>query len=74
MTYVHIHAPRGYYIGQVRLIGHQKWESVTGKLKSAEKALATAVLKMSPNHKRARVLFITYDGWYEPNIVMECKR
>lgn len=71
---IHIHAPKGYYTGQVRLIGHQKWECVTGKMRTAEGAMAAAVLHMTPEHKRARVLFITYDGWYEPNIVMECKR
>jgi len=29
---------------------------------------------MSANHHRARVLFVTDDGWYEPSIAMECKR
>lgn len=74
MTYVHIHAPAGKYIGQVRLYGHRKWDTVTMGCKSAEQAMSSAVMFMTANHHRARVLFITDDGWYEPNIVMECKR
>lgn len=69
---IHIHAPKGYYLGQIRLLGHQKWETVTGKRDTPENAMAQAVLSMTENHKRARVLFIA--DWYEPNIVMECKR
>jgi hypothetical protein len=34
--------------------------------------MSHAVLAMTPEHKRARVLFIA--DWYEPTIVMECKR
>lgn len=71
---VHIYAPRGHYIGQVRLFGHQKWETVTGRCKTAKNAMAKAVLSMTPNHKRARVLFIVDNGYYEPSIVMECNR
>ena len=74
MSYVHIHAPRGYYIGQIRLYGHQRWQTVTGKCRSDTSAMAKAVEKMTPDHKRARVLFITYDGWYEPSITMEAQR
>ena len=74
MTYVHIHAPAGKYIGQIRLYGHRKWDTVTMGCKSAEQAMSSAVMFMTVNHKRARVLFITDDGWYEPNIVMECVR
>ena len=71
-TLVHIHAPKGHYIGQVRLYGHRKWETVTEKLSDAEVAMSLAVLAMKQSHKRARVLFIA--DWYEPNVVMECKR
>ena len=74
MTYVHIHAPRGYYIGQTRRYGHRLWDTVTGKCKTAEAAMVGAVKKMQSRDKRARVLFITYDGWYEPSIAMECAR
>ena len=71
-TLVHIHAPNGHYIGQVRLYGHRKWETVTEKLSDAEVAMSLAVLAMKQSHKRSRVLFIV--DWYEPTIVMECKR
>ena len=71
-TLVHIHAPKGHYIGQVRLYGCRKWQTVTGRCTRAELAMADAVKQMSEMHKRARVLFIA--DWYEPNVVMECKR
>jgi hypothetical protein len=74
MTLVHIHAPKGYYIGQTRRIWGKRWNTVTGKCRSGERAMSRAVLKMTQDDKRARVLFITYDGWYEPNLVMECAR
>jgi 3-dehydroquinate dehydratase len=74
MTHVHIHAPAGKYLGQVRLYGHQKWDTVTMKCRTAEQAMAAAVMFMTANHHRARVLFVTDDGWYEPSIAMECKR
>lgn len=74
MTYVHIHAPAGKYIGQVRLYGHRKWDTVTMGCKSAAQAMSSAVMFMTANHHRARVLFVTDDGWYEPTIAMECKR
>lgn len=72
MTRVHIHAPKGHYIGQVRLYGHRKWQQVGNGHDSAEAAMAAAVLRMTPEHHRARVLFLT--EWYEPTIVMECHR
>lgn len=69
---VHINRPHGHYLGQVRILGHQKWKTVTGKCRSAKHALAAAVLKSNPQiHKRARVLFIDNSGWYDPHIVME---
>lgn len=67
---VHINRPRGYYIGQVRRVGYQKWETVTKPRRSARHALAAAVLK-GKNRKRARVLFIDNSGWYDPHVVME---
>ena len=69
---IHIHAPKGHYIGQVRLYGHRKWQTVTRRCTRAELAMADAVKHMSERHQRARVLFIA--EWYEPNVVMECKR
>lgn len=71
-TLVHIHAPKGHYIGQVRLYGHRKWQTVTGRCTRAELAMADAVRQMSDRHKRARVLLIA--EWYDPIIVMECNR
>jgi hypothetical protein len=74
MTSIHIHAPKGYYIGQTRPLGGKRWNTVTSKCHSSERAMSSAVLKMREDDKRARVLFITYDGWYEPTLVMECAR
>jgi hypothetical protein len=71
-TLVHIHAPKGHYIGQIRLYGHRKWKTVTVPCTRAELAMATAVQFMSEHHKRARVLLIA--EWYDPIVVMECKR
>lgn len=73
MTLVHILRPSGHYIGQVREIGHQRWQTITGRCKSGESAMSRAALKMRGKH-RARVLFIDNSGWYEPHIVMEAKR
>ena len=73
MSYVYIHAPRGYYIGQVRPYGHRLFTTVTGKCKSAETAMAGAARKMRNQH-RARVLFVDREGWYDPVVIMECKR
>ena len=74
MSHVHIHYATGHYIGQTRQAGHRRWTRATGKCKTPEVAMSIAVRKMQPNDKRARVLFIDDSGWYEPNIVMECKR
>ena len=72
MTRIHVHAPRGHYIGQVRLYGHRKWQTVTGRCTRDTLAMADAIQFMTERHKRARVLFIA--DWYEPVVVMECKR
>lgn len=72
MTKVHIHTPKGHYIGQVRRYGHRKWQTVTVPCTRAEQAMATAVQFMSADYHRARVLLIA--DWYDPTIVMECKR
>lgn len=74
MSHIHINQPSGHYIGQVRYIGGKKWDTVTGRCKSAESATAKAVLKMKKDHFRARALFIDDSGWYGPTIVMEVKR
>ena len=72
ITAVHILAPKGHYIGQVRLYGHRLWQTVTDRWSNAEIAMSEAVLKMTERHKRARVLFVA--DWYDPVVVMECKR
>lgn len=69
MTYVHIHAPRGEYIGQVRRYGHRRWETIGKPCTTAKAAMVKAVNAMGQDHKRARVLFCT--EWYDPSIVME---
>jgi hypothetical protein len=74
MSNIHVHAPKGHYIGQVRRYGHRKWETVTGRCQSAESAMAKAALAMKPTDFRARVLMLDHEGWYPPRVVMECKR
>lgn len=72
MGLLHILRPHGHYIGQVRLLGHQKWDTVTKKHRSAKHALSAAVLASRPRiHKRARVLFIDSSPYYDPHVVME---
>lgn len=74
MTFLHIHKPKVFFLGQVRKHGAQTWETVTGKCQSAEGAMSKAVLSMKPTDFRARCIMVDYDGWYAPNVVMECKR
>lgn len=74
MSQVHIHAPPGYFLGQVRRRGAQRWQTVTGKCRSDTSAMAKAVSAMERYHKRARVIWVTTCGYYEPNVVMECSR
>lgn len=68
---LHIHAPKGEYIAQVRRRGHRLWETI-GKGKSAEAAMIKAVKAMTREHKRARVLFCA--EWYDPSVVMQLSR
>lgn len=72
MTTVHIHTPKGEYIGQVRGYGCRKWRTVSKGRRSAQRTLAAAVRKMKPSDKRARVLFCA--EWYEPVVLMEASR
>lgn len=80
MGHIHINIPRGYYIGQTRLLGHRLWRTLEcsprkdRRFKSPEDALAAAVRAMGTRTHRARVLFIAADGWYEPRVVMEAHR
>ena len=74
MTHVHIYAPKGHYLGQVRIYGARRWVTVTGACKSDRAAMARAVQKMTSGYKRARVLFVDCEGWYGPTVIMECSR
>lgn len=69
---LHIHAPKGEYLGQVRRRGHRRWETIGKPSKTAEAAMVKAIKGMTPEHLRARVLFCT--DWYDPNVVMELRR
>lgn len=68
---LHVCIPRGYYIGQLRLVGCRRWRTVTGRCKSYQSALSAAARKMRYEDKRARVLFIDTSGWYEPTLIIE---
>jgi hypothetical protein len=73
MSLVHIYAPKGHYIGQIRRTGHRLWETVgDGKHTQETAAMVCAVAAMTEDHKRARVLFVT--EWHDPVIIMECNR
>lgn len=74
MSHIHILAPSGHYIGQTRRYGCRRWETVTGKSKSWRKALSNAVLKMRHEDKRARVLFISSSGYYDPILIAEASK
>lgn len=71
---VHMYAPKGYYLSQTRRVGARRWRAVKGRFRSAKNAMVAAVREMRPDDKRARVLFMTYDGYHEPIQVMECVR
>lgn len=73
MTIVHINRPSGHFIGQIRKPYARRWQTVTGRCKSAGSAMGRAVERMhSVDH--ARVLFIDDSGWYEPHHVIEASR
>lgn len=74
MTLVHISRPRGYYLGQVCARGCRDWWTVTGHCRSAESALAKAVMSMRGERSRARSLFVDTSGYYEPHVAMEARR
>lgn len=71
MTLVHIHQPKGHYIGQVRDYGCRNWQTVTSKHQSMYAAMARTVMMMQ-RAKHGRVLLIA--EWYEPVVMMECKK
>lgn len=69
---VHINAPRGTYIAQIREVGCRRWTTVPGSSKTAERAMVKAIQAMTSRSWRARVLFTV--EWYEPLIVMQANR
>lgn len=69
-----IHEPSGYFIGQVRKRGAKTWETVTGRCRSGEAALAKALLAMRPSDSRARALFVDRDDWYASRVFMEAAK
>ena len=71
---LHIHAPKGFYLGQIRRRYARKFQTVTRELTEANTALAIAVLRWDKSHSEARVIFCTHDGYYQPHVVMEAKR
>ncbi len=70
---LHVTRSNGYYLGQVRRAGFSKWDAVTGKCRTMERALEKAAKHFSGNFK-LRVLFIDCSGWYEPAVMFEGKR
>ena len=71
---LHIYAPAHYFIGQTRCYGFQKWKTLDRKFKTANKAMAAAVMTIRDNDHRARVLMIAKDSYIDPAVVMECKK
>jgi len=71
MEGLHIHAPDGEYVAQVRLRGHRLWQEVATR-NSAESAMIQAVAAMGARHHRARVLWCCEH--YDPVVVMRLSR
>ncbi|POA52088.1 MULTISPECIES: hypothetical protein [unclassified Pseudomonas] len=69
MSALHVHAPKGVYVAQIRRAFERKWTTVGGEFKQKHRAQATAAANMVGDFKRARVLFCA--EWYDPIIVME---
>lgn len=69
---LHIHAPEGDYVAQIKGYGCRIWETVGEPFNEPKAAMCAAVNAMTERHKRARVIFCA--PWYEPHIVMEAKK
>lgn len=69
---LHIHAPSGIYIAQVRRRFERTWTQVGGEFKQNHRAQSTAAGSMVGDFVRARVLFCA--EWYDPVVVMEASR
>jgi len=74
MTKLPIYAPPSYYLAQVRGYGCRNWRSLSSKYKSGQATMVAAVKAMQQGDKRARVLMIVRNWYFEPVVVMECKR
>lgn len=72
MNHIHIHAPKGEYIAQIRGRGCRLWDTVGEPFTTAKEAMCAAVNALEERHLRARVLFCT--EWYDPIISMELKK
>ncbi len=71
---MHILRTSGYYLGQTRGYGCRRWRTVTHQCRTAERALALAVMRMTLHDKRARALYCpTGDTgtYYSPEVSME---
>ena len=66
---LHIHAPKGKYIGQVR-----RWVTVYKSSTSPSTCLSRAALFLGSEYLFARVLFVTDCGYYDPIVVMEGRK
>ena len=69
---IHVLMASGYYIGQIRDIGHRKFKTVTERCKSMEGALSKAAAKAKAWH-RIRVLLIDSNPYYGPTQVFDGK-
>lgn len=66
---LHIHAPKGCYIAQVRRRFERRWTQVGGEFKQKHRAQATAAANMVGDFFRCRVIFCC--DYYDPVVVME---
>lgn len=68
MSDLHVHAPSGIYVAQIRRAFERKWTTVGVEFKQKHRAQAAAAANMVGDFRRARVLFCA--EWYDPIIVM----
>lgn len=72
MSRLHIHAPPGIYVAQVRRLFERRWTTVGDEFKQRDEAQAAAAKGLVDEFRRARVLFCA--DYYDPVIVMEASR
>lgn len=72
---VHVFAPGGHYLGQLRRVGCRNWQTITGRCSTRESAIARAARRARGREwKRLRVLFVCDNPYYGPTIVFEGKK